>query len=254
MAQPRGTCPLCLQLQPLCDSHIVPNAFYAPLFDNKNHRALRLSVDPALRDGRALSGEWEPLLCGSCEQRTNVYDQHAIKAIKRLVWERPPITDGIPRMGWVDYRRFKLYHMSVLWRAAVAKRPYWKAVTLGAAHMERLRLHVLSGDPGHPSEYSCLLSAMRFDNSPATKFVMAPVRLRFEGQRAYLFTYGGVRWLQFVAQEPPPPNARYFVLSQAGALPLLPDELITKGGFIAKFVAEHIRMGRSRPAWLDELL
>ncbi len=55
-----------------------------------------------------------------------------------------------------DYATFKLFHLSVLFRASVSSLSTFQEVNLGALHEERIRQMLLNEDPGKDWEYPIL--------------------------------------------------------------------------------------------------
>jgi len=60
--------------------------------------------------------------------------------------------------GGIDYKLFKLFQLSLLWRAGVSDRPIFKEVALGR-HQEILRRMLLDDDPGESHKYGCIMLA-----------------------------------------------------------------------------------------------
>lgn len=56
-----------------------------------------------------------------------------------------------------DYKRFKLFLLSMLWRASISSRPFFQQVRLGQKVQEDLRKMILEGKPGEPDEYACFI-------------------------------------------------------------------------------------------------
>src|SRR5437870_3517058 len=72
-------CALCQQVAELCDSHIVPEFFYKPLYDSK-HRFFRISSSPEKHDTTLQKGLRERLLCQQCETRLSRYEGYFKRA------------------------------------------------------------------------------------------------------------------------------------------------------------------------------
>src|SRR6266508_1378759 len=112
-----GTCKFCAAEAKLQNSHIIPEFFYR--YDDR-HRFLNVDMTGRY-PGFEQKGTREYLLCRPCEQYFN--DQFE-KPMKRMWFDRhilPEVLtgDGIIISG-LDYAPFKLFHLSVLWRAAVS--------------------------------------------------------------------------------------------------------------------------------------
>lgn len=76
-------CRLCRNDRKLCDSHIIPEFFYRPMYDEK-HRIIRMSTVPEEKTTYAQQGIYEKMLCTDCEQHINDFEKHA----RRLFFER----------------------------------------------------------------------------------------------------------------------------------------------------------------------
>jgi hypothetical protein len=76
-----GRCALCQQDRELCASHIIPEFFYKPVYDEK-HRFYTFSTDPADEvEGPEQKGLREHLLCKDCEGKLSAWEGYARKVI-----------------------------------------------------------------------------------------------------------------------------------------------------------------------------
>jgi hypothetical protein len=66
-----------------------------------------------------------------------------------------------------DYKKMKLFQLSILWRAAEATGEFFSAVILPTHHRERLRQMLLTENPGADHEYFCTMA--RLVASPAVQ-------------------------------------------------------------------------------------
>ena len=73
----------------------------------------------------------------------------------------------------VEYRPFKLFLMTQVWRAGVASDTFWKEVRLGP-HEERLRRMLLRADPGQPREDAYAISRISDSGDLASRAVVQP--------------------------------------------------------------------------------
>jgi len=132
--------------------------------------------------------------------------------------QRPKVA---PQLGFIleglDYARFKLFHLSILWRAGVSDREEYRAVQLGP-HTKRLARLLLTNDPGPPDRYPVGAVALvhRPSNSYLEGFVCSLGPRRVEGHTLYLFCFGGCMWCYGVSSH----NAQWFPnsLSESGSL------------------------------------
>ncbi len=211
------TCRLCLQPAALRNSHIIPEFLYQPGYDKK-HRLIKLEIDVPKKQFLQ-KGLREALFCDSCEQLLNKnYEEPFLK-----VWQQTlprPANNPEYLIKNLPYREFKLFLLSVLWRAGVATRKPFLKVNLGDKHEAKIRSMLWNHDPGKPMEYPILCEILiNPDNRmPIEGTVMSPVSKRVEGQRSYTFIFGGCAW-RYVVSSHPIKNLSRRILSASGALP-----------------------------------
>lgn len=188
------TCRLCKRQEDLRDSHIIPEFLYEDLYNDKHQVVGINGVGPR---GRQLlqKGIREPLLCESCEQYIN---ERCEKPFRSQWFDTSPLPTkwDIEDRHWgrFDYSSFKLFHLSVLFRASVSSLPTYRAVSLGP-HEERIRAMILARDPGPPSLYPIYGYAVVHDETRALmRIVSAPEVMTFNGHRCYGIMFGGAHW------------------------------------------------------------
>lgn len=76
-----AVCALCHEPGELRRSHIIPEFFYKPVYD-ETHRFLQSSTDPADRVLTRQKGLREYLLCQRCETKLSGWETYASKVIK----------------------------------------------------------------------------------------------------------------------------------------------------------------------------
>jgi hypothetical protein len=192
---------------------------FKPCYDDK-HRS-REHVLPSYEKRFQQKGYREKLLCKDCELRFSRYEHYFSK-----VWYGPsalrPVLIPPPGIALcdLDYVRFKLFHLSILWRAGVSKRKEFHSVNLGP-HAQRIAELLLKNDPGPPSRYPLGVIALAQGTSGKLMegFVVSLGSTSVEGHRTYFFVFGGCLWWYEVSSHRRAwfPNA----LSQDGGLMLL---------------------------------
>jgi hypothetical protein len=146
-------------------------------------------------------GKRERLLCGRCDsERIGKYEKH----FKEFWFDGPalpPVIAGeIVAVSRVDYACFKLFHLSVLWRASVARQAAFSNVSLGPYHQEKLRTMILGEDPGPEDAYPVWGTVIVGDDrSVVYGLVSAPRRSRLGTFTAYYMCYAGCEWNFLVA-------------------------------------------------------
>jgi hypothetical protein len=209
-------CPLCLTAAVLRRSHIIPEFLYSAVYDER-HSFLVTSTDPGDRPAIRQKGLWEYLLCDTCEGRFSAWEDYAKRV---LAGQDVTIArDGESLLITpVDYARFKLFQLSLLWRAAVSTRPEFAAVDLGP-HQEPLRQMLVAGNPGRVQDFGCLVL---FPPDPAAQEIFrhaigAPTVGRYNAHRLYRFVLGMLCWVFVVSSHMRELPASLFSLTDGGS-------------------------------------
>lgn len=190
------TCGLCLNDFELCDSHIVPEFLYKSLYSREKHKFVQLSGPPKVRKWQ--KGFRQKMLCRNCEDKLNQWETYVSKVMfggAEICFEK--LQDAILVQN-VGYEKFKLFQLSLIWRAGVSKLPQFSNVNLGP-HEEKLRCMIINENPGRPSDYGCfmLLTPSYFDLT--SQMMMLPQETRFGDHRCYMFLMAGLTWVFFVS-------------------------------------------------------
>ncbi|MFA5172815.1 MAG: hypothetical protein WC435_00220 [Candidatus Paceibacterota bacterium] len=158
----RGQCKLCLQIKDLCkESHIIPSFLYK-LLAGKN--SLLVFLDKIAARFR-YNGEYERnILCENCDnQIIGKLDDYAAKFIHnefpQKLNSRIEVINGheylvIENDPNYDYKKYKLFLLSLLWRSSIASRPFFQQLKLSSSVEDDLRQMILSSNPGEPERYA----------------------------------------------------------------------------------------------------
>ncbi len=194
-------CRLCQNDRELRNSHIVPEFFYRDLYNSKHQMR---GIDGRGANGGAFlqKGLREHLFCESCERHFN---DHFEKPFLAQWIEASPLPDPWtpPDIHWikVDYVSFKLFHLSVLFRAGVSSLPTFGEVSLGP-HEEKLRALLLNRNAGESWQYPVLGYAVVHDKTNRLVQMVSKARQKKSGgRRCYGMMYGGVQWWVCVASD-----------------------------------------------------
>lgn len=147
-------------------------------------------------------GVREYLFCEECEQHFN---EHFEKPFRKSWVENCPLPDPweTDQVHWInaDYASFKLFHLSVLFRAGVSSLPTFAEVSLGP-HEERLRTMLLNLDAGPEDKYPIFgYAVVHHKTSRVVQMVTKVQASKFDGRRCYGIMYGGVQWWVCVASD-----------------------------------------------------
>lgn len=92
----------------------------------------------------------------------------------------------------IDYKRFKLFLISILWRASVSRQKMFDEIALGAKYEEIARKMILEGNPGQRTDFPTCIIGLRSDQNLVLKTIVAPRRLKEDGNTAYIFFINGL--------------------------------------------------------------
>jgi|LGOV01.1.fsa_nt_gb hypothetical protein len=226
-------CRLCQEDKPLRKSHIFPEWLYKPLYDG-NHRFFVLSTDANKKRGTRPKGIYEKLLCNECEQRLSKWEGYARDVfydlpLKVVDDNRAAVFSGL------KYTPFKLFQMSLIWRASITNRHEAHRVDLGP-HTERLRKMLFEDRPGEIYEYGSILMLPALSQELMQQFLYPPESLpsRIDGHSAYRAVFGGLFWLFIVSNHSARIPHKEVFLSKDGSLPIF-----KVGGPAVKFM-QHL--------------
>lgn len=217
-------CPLCgLETPVIRDSHILSEFLYKYLYDS-NHKFPVVTNDTTRYPQRPSKGFKELLLCPSCEQLLGCYETHAAEILYKDVTTYTVIENTVTVQG-IDYTRFKLFLLSLLWRAGVSTNSIFAKVKLGP-HLEKIRQMLLCSDPATTSKYGCMVYAVTWKGRLADQFIRSPRPCRFGNHRGYMLLARGFLYLYHISSHEPPIELAKRFLNESGTLfaPIEPIE------------------------------
>ncbi len=231
-------CALCLDPDAdLQQSHVIPEFLYGAMYDDK-HRFNVLTVLDGHKDRIQQKGLREPLLCRTCERKISVLERYASLVIKGgakgLNGERQ---GDLVTVKGINYKVFKLFLLSILWRAGVSRHPYFEQVQLGP-HLERLRTMLLAEDPGPFDLYPCIFFGLNWKQGETPGLMIQPHKGKVWGHTTYNFVLPGLKLVFFVSSHRLDAKQRRFPLQQDGSLLFQvrsPMDLPVLHGFMRKF-------------------
>jgi len=190
-------CRLCLQEQKLCESHIIPEFFYKPMYD-KDHKIIFLNNDPLENIKYRYKGVYEKLLCEDCERRIKKHEDYFINQLNNDKKNRFYEDSEKIIYHSFDYPQFRLFTLSILWRASISKHPIFKEVEIGR-NEERVRNMLLNEDSGKYDDFAILMSFItQGEKKIADDLITAPELMKIKDEWAYRFVFGGFVWVFFI--------------------------------------------------------
>jgi hypothetical protein len=191
---------------------------YGPMYDSK-HRFRSFSVNVSDHPQTHQKGIREKLLCHDCEQRFSRYEGHAAKefyhpALGAMAQLPPPSGFAVTNL---EYPRFKLFLLSLLWRFGIANHGQFRPADLGP-HFEKLRLMLLNDNPGGWLEYPCMITALTLRGRFYGDFTAGAFSTKQEGLAVWAFVLSGFFFNFFVGSHNPPPILHPFFMQAGGVL------------------------------------
>ena len=201
-------CRMCLNDRELRQSHIIPEFFFRPVYDEK-HRALAVARDsPSVQFLQ--KGLRDRLLCDDCEGKLGEIERRFSSYWRGEASIPDTITSGTYKMSTPDVQLYRRLLLSILWRAGESDREEFSKVALGP-YAERIRRILLSESPLDADAYPILCTILVYPDTRevASSLIASPFRMRLDGAKGYFFVFGGCAWIFLVASSVPA-RARLF--------------------------------------------
>ncbi|WP_211475057.1 hypothetical protein [Collimonas humicola] len=138
-------CALCQTPNPLCESHIIPNAYFRKMKQERSGKLV--TFDNAMHTPIGLTNEsWsEPMLCKTCEGIFSRLEQRNIQSLRKTAKNIQGNSDHGTLLYSYDYKSLNHFLVSILWRAAVSKQIPFSEVALEPKVIEEIRVQLLNG-------------------------------------------------------------------------------------------------------------
>jgi hypothetical protein len=210
-----GICKLCLQKRNLCNkSHIFPDFHFKFLYGS-DHALVFLNYK---KSEIRYNSEYESnILCEKCDGKIIgklddyaaklIHDKFRTKTIFRLEQingKKNLILENSPNY---DYSIFKLFLISLLWRASISSRPFFQAIKLQPNIEEELRSMILRNEPGDPQKYPCFINLPPLVSTPngglgfSTFYMptMSPMHVKEGEFEAHEFVIEGIHYIFIIS-------------------------------------------------------
>lgn len=156
-------CKLCKEpKEKFSKSHIIPDFMYKSL-KNEKSQIFRMHMPHGSRLKPIFTGFYQkPFLCDDCEAKINKWENYAEKVLYGTTHFKVPKvtpTDNpfIQLVEGIDYKLFKLFLLSILWRASVSTHEFFNEVNLGSAHESSLARMLIMEEPEQEFDYPVML-------------------------------------------------------------------------------------------------
>jgi hypothetical protein len=197
-------------------SHIIPDFAYRDLYDEK-HQILFGKLENLELSYLYHSAPYDKdILCEDCDCNIiSGYETYASNAlyggkqkndeiisIKKLIGQ-----SGLPflQIENINYKKFKLFILSILWRASVSRHPFFKNISLGE-HENIIRDMILQGDPKDYKTYTPSILLADENDQIITRMVVEPRRISvqntfyifFINRLFYIINFSDINTLEIV--------------------------------------------------------
>lgn len=186
-------CKFCGNESNLIEAHIIPAGFFRRI-NQQDKKALEMLTN---REGehtkRAPIGVYDKtIVCNNCESIWQEWDKYAQRLLASTPLNGQARYIGGKQICYVvdnyDYRKLKLFFISVIWRASVSSQNFFSRISLG--QLENIaKKHIEDADPGTKEDFSVVLSKF---NHPLAKGIFDPYMYQNSGvdyTRFYLASY-----------------------------------------------------------------
>ena len=191
-------CKLCLQERKICKSHVIPDFLYKPGYDENGQMLALKKGNFKPKNLQHNRDVYEKLLCAECDGKllNENYEKYFHKLWYLDKTLPTVITSDFLEIPKLDYVSFKLFHLSILWRASISRLAPFTMVSLGNEQEERIRHMLLNGDPGQPNDYQIFgaLLLSRGTNKVLDGIITSPTLREYDGLSIYQFIFGGCAW------------------------------------------------------------
>ena len=196
-------CKLCNEKKKLLRrSHIIPDFMYKGLFDEKHFIApidlIEFKRRKLLPDGFYDSN----ILCENCDNKIlgklESYASIVIWGGKSKPDYYPKYEGNINQLNQkflhvtnLDYTRFKLFLLSIIWRASISKHKIFNSVSLGE-HEESIRKMIIENNPSSKDDYPVGMFILTQNNRGPTKMIANPIPIKKDKSLIYNFLINGL--------------------------------------------------------------
>jgi hypothetical protein len=234
-------CKLCLQSKVLRKSHIIPEFFYKPAYDRLN-RINFLSTNAKDKNRYIQKGIRENLLCDECEELLSPWEKYVREVFYGGVEIGISHDNNKIEIYNLDYQKFKLFELSLLWRASVSKNRFFERVSLGP-HEETIRQMIFRQQPDEPYKYGCIIFLMTLNNNIMDDLILQPDTLRIDGHRCIRFILGGCMWVFNVSSHSHTFGGKQFFLQRDGSI-VIPKTAADNTELLKKFAYKLSSTGK----------
>ncbi len=131
----------------------------------------------------------------------------------------------------IDYQKFKVYLLSILWRMSICNRSFFQDVDLGI-HENKIRRMILNESPGKVEEYPFVLFDCNDEALNLNGCIAAPVRLLNDSIPSYSVLIAGIIIIFKLTENESVPSILKHTLKPNGEMDIIRLDNKTRMGFL----------------------
>lgn len=184
-------------------------ALYAPKqvapFDRNSHFLIGSKNKQYKIKGKVQTGEFEKyILCEKCENEVlSKYEKYGASVLKggvELKMSHKKISGlSFLEIEDIDYTKFKLFILSILWKSSISSRDIFKEISLGP-YEKAIGEMLLNGNPGKSSKFPCLILTYLNHKDISAELIAQPKRSKIDSGTTYNFLFGGISYTIFISK------------------------------------------------------
>jgi len=217
-------CKLCHKEKKLLKkSHIIPNFMYRDLFDEK-HRLYeaKFKSDNTIESKLRQSGGYEKnILCDDCDNKVlgslESYSKSVLFGGISLKIRNEKNENGVicTFVEGLDYPKFKLFLLSLVWRASISTLSIFKNVSLGK-HQDSIGNMIFHNKPGKYLDYPCAIFTYLNSTSYPHQLISEPGYINKKNKKLFFFLIGGALYIFFIEFVNLPPWVETCAINEKG--------------------------------------
>lgn len=195
-------CKLCLKDKPLIKkTHIIPDFMYQGLFDDMHFIASVHLIEMKIGKMKPSDFYDSDILCAECENNVlSTLESYARKVLfggignpekhHKCVKVETMNDNNLLHYENVDYIKFKLFLLSILWRSSISRQKIFNDVNLGE-HEEIIRKMIFEYDAKTENDYPVGIMVLKKNNQVPTSFIVNPVNIQNDENLSYIIMVNG---------------------------------------------------------------
>lgn len=196
-------CKLCHIDKPLIKkSHIIPDFMYQGLFNEKHFIAPVYLKEMKVGKMKPTGFYDSDILCADCERKIIGKLESYAKLVlwggkgnpnkfQKLISANTHEGNNLLYFENIEYTKFKLFLLSILWRASISKQKIFNQVNLGE-HEEVIRKMIIENDSKTENDYSVGIMLLKENKITPTKFIVDPIKIEEFETLTYVFIVNGI--------------------------------------------------------------